>query len=236
MRRQLAVAQELLELELLTEEQVEKYRLHLSDMEEKTEETTDQMVLFFEEAAKEIQQSLADFLFDPFSDGMDGMLNKFSEMVRRMAAEMAAAELLNQVGTAGSGQSGLMGAISTGLKFMASGAGSFSQGAGVSADLDATVFASGSGLFADGGVMTSSGPMQLNRYARGGVATRPQVALFGEGSMNEAFVPLPDGRRIPVAMNDAGGTVVNMTVNTPDASSFRQSKGRIITDIKRSLQ
>jgi hypothetical protein len=32
------------------------------------------------------------------------------------------------------------------------------------------------------------------------VATGPQMALFGEGSMNEAFVPLPDGRRIPVTL------------------------------------
>lgn len=56
------------------------------------------------------------------------------------------------------------------------------------------------GIFANGGIMTSSGPAPLKRYSQGGVATRPQLALFGEGSKPEAYVPLPDGRRIPVAL------------------------------------
>jgi hypothetical protein len=54
--------------------------------------------------------------------------------------------------------------------------------------------------FADGGIMTSSGALPLHRYATGGIADRPQLALFGEGRDPEAFVPLPDGRRIPVHM------------------------------------
>jgi hypothetical protein len=29
--------------------------------------------------------------------------------------------------------------------------------------------------------------------------------MFGEGDMNEAYVPLPDGRRIPVQMSGRGG-------------------------------
>lgn len=58
--------------------------------------------------------------------------------------------------------------------------------------------------FADGGVMTSAGPLPLRAYAGGGVANSPQMALFGEGSRPEAFVPLPDGRRIPVAMQGGG--------------------------------
>lgn len=54
--------------------------------------------------------------------------------------------------------------------------------------------------FADGGVMTSAGPLPLRRYAGGGIANSPQLAMFGEGRQPEAFVPLPDGRSIPVAM------------------------------------
>lgn len=54
--------------------------------------------------------------------------------------------------------------------------------------------------FADGGIMTSSGALSLRKYAMGGIADRPQLAMFGEGSMPEAFVPLPDGRSIPVTM------------------------------------
>jgi hypothetical protein len=59
--------------------------------------------------------------------------------------------------------------------------------------------------FADGGIMTGSGPMPLRSYARGGVANSPQMALFGEGSTPEAYVPLPDGRTIPVTMKGGGG-------------------------------
>jgi hypothetical protein len=55
--------------------------------------------------------------------------------------------------------------------------------------------------FARGGVMTSHGPLKLRTYARGGIASSPQLAMFGEGSMPEAYVPLPDGKRIPVAVS-----------------------------------
>lgn len=75
--------------------------------------------------------------------------------------------------------------------------------------------ASGGGfLFADGGVMTARGPVPLRKYAGGGVARTPQLAMFGEGSTPEAYVPVPSGR-IPVEMrgpaNDRG-VVVNQTV------------------------
>lgn len=54
--------------------------------------------------------------------------------------------------------------------------------------------------FANGGIMTADGTLPLSRYARGGIARSPQLAMFGEGSLPEAFVPLPDGRSIPVTI------------------------------------
>lgn len=59
--------------------------------------------------------------------------------------------------------------------------------------------------FASGGVMSNVGPLPLKRYAAGGVAKSPQMAVYGERGP-EAYVPLPDGRNIPVKMqqrNDA---------------------------------
>jgi hypothetical protein len=53
--------------------------------------------------------------------------------------------------------------------------------------------------FANGGIMTAGGPLPLHAYAAGGVADHPQLALFGEGRVPEAYVPLPDGRTIPVS-------------------------------------
>lgn len=64
-------------------------------------------------------------------------------------------------------------------------------------------FKGGSG-FADGGIMTSMGPLPLRRYASGGVTDRPQLAMFGEGSKPEAYVPLPDGRSIPAVVSLKG--------------------------------
>lgn len=90
--------------------------------------------------------------------------------------------------------------------------------------------------FADGGIMTGAGPLSLKKYASGGIASTPQLALFGEGSQPEAFVPLPDGRRIPVAMEGGGGTTVVMNITTPDANSFRASQGQITAQYASALQ
>ena len=73
--------------------------------------------------------------------------------------------------------------------------------------------------FANGGIMTGDGPMPLMKYASGGIASSPQLAMFGEGSRPEAFVPLPDGRRIPVAMQGGGSsTTVNVSVDAKGTS------------------
>lgn len=72
--------------------------------------------------------------------------------------------------------------------------------------------------FANGGIMTGDGPVPLKKYASGGIANSPQLALYGEGSKPEAYVPLPDGRRIPVAMQGgSGGGNTSVVVNV-DAS------------------
>jgi tape measure domain-containing protein len=97
-------------------------------------------------------------------------------------------------------------------QFFAPAAGSFAAGlptAGI------TPFQGGNPFsFAAGGIMTPQGPVPLRTYARGGIATAPQAAIYGEGSMPEAFIPLPDGRRVPVALKQYPGI--------PGASSAAQ--------------
>ena len=90
-------------------------------------------------------------------------------------------------------------------------------------------------LFANGGIMTGNGPLPLKRYASGGIANSPQLAMFGEGSRPEAYVPLPDGRSIPVRMKgggDMGNIVVNVDAagtavqgNQPDANKLGEALG-----------
>lgn len=76
--------------------------------------------------------------------------------------------------------------------------------------------------FADGGVMTDRGPLQLQRYASGGIADRPQLALFGEGRTPEAYVPLPNGRSIPVDLRGGGRGDTNITVHVNSSNASPQ--------------
>lgn len=65
---------------------------------------------------------------------------------------------------------------------------------------------------ANGNVMTALGPAKLNMYSNGGIARSPQVSVFGEGARPEAYVPLPDGRSIPVTMQ-GGNSAPNVQFN-----------------------
>ncbi|GEM_PF-3215235 len=54
--------------------------------------------------------------------------------------------------------------------------------------------------FENGGIMSSKGEVPLRAYANGGIASSPQLALYGEGRQNEAYIPLPDNRTVPVTL------------------------------------
>jgi lambda family phage tail tape measure protein len=91
--------------------------------------------------------------------------------------------------------------------------------------------------FASGGVMTSAGPTALRSYASGGIANSPQLALFGEGSRPEAYVPLPDGRSIPVTMSGAGGggDVFNISVSLTDSGASSRGDDTGGRDLGRAI-
>lgn len=70
-------------------------------------------------------------------------------------------------------------------------------------------------FFAKGGYA----PGGFRAFAKGGVVNKPTLGMVGEGRHNEAIVPLPDGKAIPVAMNGAGQQNNNVTVNVTVDSS-----------------
>jgi hypothetical protein len=45
----------------------------------------------------------------------------------------------------------------------------------------------------------------VRAFAGGGIANQPMFGLIGEGSFNEAVVPLPDNKSIPVKFQGPGG-------------------------------
>ncbi|WP_407280610.1 hypothetical protein U5817_10020 [Aromatoleum evansii] len=90
----------------------------LGNVATKTDEATGVMDEFAKQAARNMQDAFADFLFDPFSKGIEGMLDGFARVVRRMIAEALAAELAQKLfgSLVSGGQGG--GLLGAGLSFL----------------------------------------------------------------------------------------------------------------------
>lgn len=73
---------------------VKKYQDELDNAIDKTDEFAE----FSKEAARNIQDSFAEFLFDPFDKGLDGMFESFERTLRKIAAEAAASQILKSIG------------------------------------------------------------------------------------------------------------------------------------------
>ena len=183
--------------------------------EETISRATDAALADFErmEQATERTSQFANQLGFSFSSAFEDAIIKgksLSEVLKGLEQDIARiiirASITQPLGNAlSAGVQSLTGSFSFGNLF----AGPSGVGSG---NTFATVAATG-GTFAMGGIMTPNGPMPLNRYAMGGIADSPQIALFGEGRTPEAYVPLPDGRRIPVAMQGGGGMTFAPTYN-----------------------
>lgn len=78
----------------------------LDTLQAKGQETTSLLGEYGAQAARNMQTAFADFLFDPFSDGLDGMLKGFLKTLQRMAAEAAASQIFQLIGSAASSYTG----------------------------------------------------------------------------------------------------------------------------------
>ncbi len=85
--------------------------------------------------------------------------------------------------------------------------------------------------FAGGGIMSPWGELPINKYAVGGVANSPQVAVFGEGRTPEAYVPVPSGR-IPVVIQQPA----NSNDKAPDIKVFINVEGNATSDTVNALK
>ena len=111
--------------------------------------------------------ALSDFLFNPFEDGVKGMVRQFSDALRRMASDAIAAAIMQKViGGVGGGGGGGIGALISGL--FANG-GAFSGGSQITAFANGgvvggpTVFPMANGA----GLMGESGPEAIMPLKRG---------------------------------------------------------------------
>jgi phage-related minor tail protein len=110
---------------------------------------------------------------------------------------------------------------------------------------------SGIGLFLNnmsgqiGGLFGGTSPFSgITPFATGGVVSKPTyfpmqggLGLMGESGA-EAIMPLargPDGRLGVAGGGGAKSAVINVTINTPDAQSFRKSEAQISATLAKAV-
>lgn len=122
-------------------ENLEEIEVKVKKLPEVTDESLKRMESIADQAARNMQDAFADFLFDPFQDGVKGMLRNFLDAIRRMVAEAAAANIFASVfgGSAGSsGSGGASGFIQNLIKFQDGG--SFNVGGSGGTDSQVVAF------------------------------------------------------------------------------------------------
>jgi hypothetical protein len=72
-------------------------------------------------------------------------------------------------------------------------------------------------------VLPFSQRLSTGAFATGGIITGPTLSLMGEGRYNEAVVPLPDGRSIPVELGGGASNVQSSIVINIDGNGNVQS-------------
>jgi tape measure domain-containing protein len=89
--------------------------------------------------------------------------------------------------------------------------------------------------FANGGIATGG----FTAFANGGMVTGPTMGLVGEGRYNEAIVPLPDGKSIPVQLagGDGGNQIIsNITVNVNNGQAQSNATGSNSSEMGRKIE
>jgi hypothetical protein len=141
------------------------------------------MTEFAKQAAQSIQSSFADFLFDPFQNGLKGMLAGFLTVIRRMLAEVAASTILNSVFGGYANAGGFLGTFAKAITGRA-------IGGPVMSNTPYIVGERGPELFVPG---TSGGIMPNNRLANmgGGVTVAPVYNIDARGATADLQKALP---------------------------------------------
>lgn len=180
------------------------------------------MVEFANDAGQAIQSTFSDSLYhvfrgdlksmkDIFASFCDSLLKSWTDMLAKMVVQQAANGLTSSV--FGNLLNGFIGGIFGG----GAGLGGLASAGGGSIGAGSTMLMQTMPLMANGGVLRGG----FRAFAGGGIATRPTFGLVGEGRYNEAVVPLPDGRSIPVIQKGGGANVI---VNITDKSGSATSK------------
>jgi tape measure domain-containing protein len=145
--------------------------------------------------------------------------DSFADMVAQIITEWLRAQLIKGLGQILNlfvpGAGAITGAIGGGLSS------GFSAGASSAIDTSAAGWGAAFNTnlqFANGGIA----PGGFRAFANGGIVSGPTLGLVGEGRYNEAVIPLPDGKSVPVDLGGAmGGQAVNNIVVNVDAKGSK---------------
>lgn len=246
---QAATNEYLSKLTLLTEAlnngtlSAEQYYEAVDKLEEKFNETTDGMTEFAVQAARNIQDAMGDTLEDVLSGNFDNIGSKFADMIVKMAANAAAANLAEAL-FGDFGKSGQIGGL-IGSAF----AGIFGTGAGSGpAPTAAQVGSAGDGLmfFADGGYTGAGGKYDPAGIVHAGEYVMPADATrrLGVGFLDR-LKGYADGGYVGAAgsvpgMNGGGTRVEIINNGTPQKVTGVQQtmdvRGEVISIVVEDLQ
>ena len=214
----------------------------LMDLKESATKIFDHIKQLTFDAFSAMEDTMSTVFFDAFSGKLESasdyfaafgesLLRSFSDMLAKMVAEYIAASaamsaVKGTLGTVFSVIGGLFSAPTSGATFSQTSTGVAGSAIGNSG------FTPGPILNANGNVLRGG----FHAFAAGGVVTGPTLGLVGEGRYNEAIVPLPDGRRIPVDMRGGSNVIVNVIDNTggdvkKTVNKTIDSEGRTMIDI-----
>ena len=153
----------------------------------------------------------------------------FADMVAQMIAEYLKMALIKGIMSIIGGAAGALGGgLSSG----------FNAGTSSAIDTGATGWANSFATplkFANGGIT----PGGFTAFANGGVVTGPTLGLVGEGKYNEAVIPLPDGKSVPVQLSGGdGGNQVNsnITVNVSNGQAQSNATGSNSSELGRKIE
>lgn len=175
------------------------------DTSSSVEQTFGQWSTYADQAARNMQDAFADFLFDPFSEGLGGMVQGFAKALQKMAAQAAASQIFKMIGSWASSYSG--------------------AGAG-------WVNAIGSAIGSSGG-RAGGGPVAAGSMYRVGEGGRPE--LFDQGGKTylipgDAGSVRPITSGMPASSIGGGGGVTNtfnttLNVTSDGTSTTQQGSG-----------
>lgn len=178
----------------------------LQDLISRTQDANSQMSTFADQAARNMQDAFADFLFDPFSEGLGGMVQSFAKTLQKMAAQAAASQIFQMIGSWASSYSG---------------AGS------------SWINAVGSAIGGMAGGRAGGGPVAAGSMYRVGEGGRPE--LFDQGGKTylipgDAGSVRPITAGMPASAIGGGGGITNnfnttMNISYDGTSSTQQGDG-----------